>query len=238
MHNGGLVCLQYCQRGSDPPKRKTGCTRYSNGDLMRPILSRVGVTGLAACVLALGGTAAASGAVAAATHNTQVPAAANDLAGASATWSLDVSRASVNNANQTAADPNTTCQVTTTGDALVQSTDALVAQVYGEDFGAASGTCLSFDTTTTYNATVTVSLEAFYPDRPGALTGTWKVISTSPPESTNSLQGLAEPLPTYLIQRYGLNDPSLNRYHRAHGIITDTRGQRFESYSPYWFMNP
>lgn len=187
---------------------------------MRTILRTVAVTAAALCVTAVTTTSAHADVI--------------DIGGATLTHSFDVSDAALANLAQSSVDPNTTCQITTTGTALVQRTNALVGEVYGQDMGTAVGECFSFNPAS-YSATVTVHVEAFYPN---SLTGgEWRVVC-SDSKSASSVAGIVQPLPPVALCTYAGMNPHLNRYHRAHGILTNTRGQKFESYSPMWYMTP
>ena len=160
-------------------------------------------------------------------------AAATDVA-AIVTEAQDIAAASLNNSGQTLNDPNTTCTVKAIGDNLVQRENLLVAEVYTEDFGTATGTCASFDTSS-YSATVTMALQAFY--QTSATSGRW-VTYASTSASANSIFGVAQPFPATLINTIVAPSDLLNRYHRVAGVLTTSRGQRFVDYSPLWFDTP
>lgn len=180
------------------------------------------------------GALAAAGLAMTATFATPAHAGAEDLLAASLTHTIDVESAALENFAQVQGDPNTTCQVTTTGTAVVQRTNALVGEIYGQDMGTAVGECFSFDTSR-YSATVVVHVEAFYAS--GLVGGTWVTVCSAS-SSAPSIAGFAQPVPPVALCSYAGMNPHLNRYHRAHGILTNTRGQVYHSYSPIWFMTP
>lgn len=158
---------------------------------------------------------------------------------------LDVSAAELTNAldqsaaASVAADPNVTCDVKAGGRDLAQHTNYVVGEVYAQDFGEATGECVSLDTGRKYTVSLRVQLEYF--TATGLTSGYWLPIqgcgNTVPATST---YGVAAPPPAVAVCRYSGTSGYLNRYHRAHGILTPSVAGAAvrHAYSPIWFMAP
>jgi hypothetical protein len=160
-------------------------------------------------------------------------AAVGDAAGALATTAIDVAAATISNAQNELKDPNTTCQVSVTGDNVVQRVNALVAEVHAEDAIAAVGDCVSHSAGT-YTGTVTAFDEVY--TATSVTTGTWgSACNAASPGS--SIEGVLQPLPAAKVCAYPFPSGALGKYHRAKGILTNSRGQAFVAYSPVWYVN-
>ena len=158
---------------------------------------------------------------------------------------LDVSAAEFTNAlDQVAAasvatDPNVTCDVTAGGRDLVQHTNYVVGEVYGQDFGEATGACASLDTGRRYPVSLRVQIEYF--TATGLTSGYWlPVPGCSATTKATSTQGVAVPSPAVITCTYPGTSGYLNRYHRAHAVLTPgiSGAAVRRAYSPTWFMAP
>jgi hypothetical protein len=156
-----------------------------------------------------------------------------DLSGATISDAADLAAATVNNTEQTANDPNTTCYLKAAGGNVVPRTNLVVGEVYAEDVSTATGECVSFDTSS-YTVRLTANLQAYIPTSLGYHWVTFCSTSTS----QGSVDGVTVPLIAHTVCDLGAPSPYLNSYHRVQGILTDSRGQTFLDYSPIWFDTP
>lgn len=159
-----------------------------------------------------------------------------DITAAELTNSLDQADAASVSAT---ADPNVTCDVKAGGRDLVQHTNYVVGEVYGQDFGTATGECVSLDTARTYTSRLHVQVEYF--TSTGLTSGYWlPVPGCSATSYADSIQGVAAPVPPTATCGYSSTSGYLNRYHRAHAILTPgVAGAAVRhAYSPTWFMAP
>lgn len=136
------------------------------------------------------------------------------------------------------SDPNVTCDVKAGGRDLVQHTNYVFGEVYGQDFGTAEGECASLDSTRMYTVTLTVEIE--YYTAIDLFTGYWSPVGCSATSSAVSRKGIAVPIPPVATCVYPGTSPYLNAYHRAHAILTPSipGSAPREDYSPIWFMAP
>lgn len=158
---------------------------------------------------------------------------------------LDVSAAELTNAldqfaaASVAADPNVTCDVKAGGRDLVQHTNYVVGEVYGQDFGEATGECVSLDTGRRYSVSLRVQIEYF--TATGLTSGYWLPVSgCSSTTTASSTQGVAVATPAVATCTYPGTSGYLNRYHRAHAVLTPgiAGAAVRHAYSPIWFMAP
>jgi hypothetical protein len=157
-----------------------------------------------------------------------------DLSAAELTNSFDQAAAA-----SVAADPDVTCDVKAGGRDLVQHTNFVVGEVYAQDFGTAQGVCASLDTARKYTSTLRVQVEYF--TATGLTTGVWAAIPGCTATSFGeSRQGVAVPVPPVATCTYPGTSGYLNRYHRAHAILTPgvSGAAVRHAYSPTWFMAP
>ncbi len=157
-----------------------------------------------------------------------------DVSGAEITNALDQFAAA-----SVATDPNLTCDVQAGGRDLVQHTNYVVGEVYGQDFGEATGVCVSLDTGRRYSVGLRVQIEYF--TATGLTSGYWlQVPGCYAVSGGTSLYGVAAPLPAVKTCTYPGTSGYLNRYHRAHAILTPAVAGAAvrHAYSPIWFMAP
>lgn len=181
---------------------------------------------------------AAVAAVAAAVAMTPVAAHADvtDVTAAELTNSLDQADAATVSAT---ADPNITCDVKAAGRDVVQHTNYVVGEVYGQDLGSATGECASLDTARLYTSRLEVQIEYF--TSTGLASGYWlPVPGCSGTSYGDSVQGVAVPPPPLVFCGYSSTSGYLNRYHRAHAtLVPGVPGASVRhAYSPTWFMAP
>ena len=164
---------------------------------------------------------------------TAASAAVSDVAAAQLTNSLDQAFAM-----QAATDPNVTCDVEAGGRDLVQHTNYVFGEVYGTDFGIASGECVSLDTGRRFSVSLSVSIEYF--TATGLTSGYWSSTGCGSGTSATSTSGVAVPLPATTTCTYPGTSGYLNRYHRAHATLTTSiaGSSPRHAYSPIWFMAP
>lgn len=125
---------------------------------------------------------------------------------------------------------NITCsQPATYGSAVLQETNAVVAQLFGEDEAVAHLECASLTPSTRYTITGTLYIQAF-------IGGAWQTVRTSPTKVTSSTDGAAAQTIT-LTGTYDPPDPALGYYHRAKVVFTLSTGRVYKVPSPsVWFM--
>jgi hypothetical protein len=160
-------------------------------------------------------------------------AAAADITAAELTNSLDqVAAASLR------TDPNVTCDVEAGGHEVVQRTNYVVGEVYAQDFGEASGECVSLDTARRYGVTLKVTIEYF--TATGLTSGYWTATPCTATTSASSTSGAGVPVPAVTVCTYPGASGYLNRYHRAHAVLTTSIAGASvrDAYSPIWFMAP
>lgn len=178
-------------------------------------------------------TLATGAAAAAMLAPTPAFAAAADITAAQLTNSLDqVAAASVT------TDPDVTCDVEAGGREVVQRTNYVVGEVYAQDLGEASGECVSLDTARRYTVSLSVTVEYF--TATGLTSGYWTATPCRAPSGADSTSGVAVPVPAVATCTYPGTSGYLNRYHRAHAVLTTSiPGTPVRhAYSPIWFMAP
>lgn len=160
-------------------------------------------------------------------------AAAADITAAQLTNTLDQAVAF-----SAATDPNVTCDVEAGGRDLVQRTNYVVGEVYAQDFAEATAECVSLDTARRYSVQLRVTIEYF--TATGLTTGYWSATPCSAATSASSSSGVAVPLPALATCSYPGTSGYLNRYHRAHAVLTTSipGASVRHAYSPIWFMAP
>jgi len=125
---------------------------------------------------------------------------------------------------------NITCgQPQAYGAAVVQATNAVVAQVFGEDEAVAHIECASLTPAVGYTISGTLYIQAY-------IGGTWQTVRTGPTVVTASREGAAAQ-PLTLNGRYDPPDAALGYYHRARVVYRLSTGRVYKITSPsVWFM--
>ncbi len=166
------------------------------------------------------------------TLTTPAHAGVDDAGGALLTTALDVAAATLGNASNALADPNTTCKVTAAGDNAVQRVNYQLGENHAQDVVAGDGECVSLSSGT-YNGTVTVYDQVF--TATSATSGTWGNACGASATGA-SIAGVLKVQVTKLCT-FPFPSAGLGKYHRAKAVLSNSRGQVFVDYTPVWYVN-
>jgi hypothetical protein len=159
---------------------------------------------------------------------TSASAAATDIEAITSTAS-EFASDTVSNLNQ--PNDNLTCTApVANGAAVVQATNAVVAEVFGEDAAVARIECASLTPSQRYTLSGTLYIQAYY-------SGGWHNVASSGLTTTGSTEGAAV-LVLHAIGTYAPPSAALGAYHRAYAVITSSTGRLYRVLSPtVWYMN-
>lgn len=147
----------------------------------------------------------------------------SDAGEANLTNALDIA-----DALSKAPDPDVTCRVDAAGMVITQRTVTPRASLDAQTLIAGAGECVSLNTARGYAVSLTVIEEAF-------IRGKWTpVCSLTQPNSSTA--GVAYAVAQRFCS-FTTGSPALNRFHRAHAILTTNVGTTpRHAYSPTFFI--
>jgi len=181
-------------------------------------MTRNRVVAAAAGVLVVAGGAAAMTANASPTDIQAITTTAQEFA------SDAVANAVQQNDNLTCSDP------TAYGAAVVQATNVVVAEVFGEDAAVAHIECASLTPSVKYTLSGTLYIQAYY-------SGAWHNVASSGLKGTQSTDGAAALVLT-ATGKYAPPSSALGAYHRAYVVFATSTGRAPHTPSPsVWYMN-
>jgi len=127
---------------------------------------------------------------------------------------------------------NITCDApTVSGAALVQATNLVVGEVFGEDAAVAHEECATLTPSATYTLYGQLTIQAYE-------NGAWVDVAWGPWGSTSSSASGATVLTLRATGIYAPPTPALGAYHRAYVHFYTSTGRAPESPSPsVWYMN-
>ena len=170
----------------------------------------------------------ATGIVAAGFALSSASASPTDIAAVTTTAS-EFASDTLSNLNQPS--DNLSCtEPVANGTALVQATNGVVAEVFGEDAAVARLECASLTPSVHYTLYGTLDIQAFY-------SGGWHTVASSGPQAMNSVEG-ATALVLHTTGTYAPPSAALGAYHRAFVTYTTSTGRLYRVPSPtVWYMN-